>query len=129
MPASCKKLSPVEALRVFLASNKVVVFEAASDADANGRLKAVFEQLSVQYALVNLAERVDFAQTLAANAEDFGYPQGGDQATQVYLNGQRAGSAGELIAEFESDAASLTSRIPSECIKESLEQRLSKLVR
>ena len=64
LPPSCKKLSPLESLREFLTLNKVIVFEVPSDSEATSKLKSIFAEISVQYAIVNLAERADFNETL-----------------------------------------------------------------
>ena len=53
--------------------NKVVIFESAADQEANDRLKALFEELSVTHARVSLAERSDFQQALMEHASEFGY--------------------------------------------------------
>ena len=117
-------MSPVDSLKEFLTANKVIVFESASDQEANERLKVIFEQLSVTHARVNLSERIDFGQTLVLNADTFNYR--GPEHTQVYLNSANAGSAAELASL---EVADLAAKIPDGCIQESLEQRLGKLVK
>ena len=42
MPATCRKLAPTDALREFLAANKVVIFVSAADQEATERLSCHF---------------------------------------------------------------------------------------
>ena len=42
MPAACRKLAPIDALREFLAANKVIMFVSAADQEATERLTGHF---------------------------------------------------------------------------------------
>ena len=42
MPAACRKLAPIDALRDFLAANKVIIFVSAADQEATERLTGHF---------------------------------------------------------------------------------------
>jgi len=76
----------------------------------------------VTHARVELAVKTQFQETLVEHSTAFGYR--GAEQTQVYVEGQNLGTATELIAMQD-----LASKIPAGCIRESLEQRLGKLVK
>ena len=127
LPDFCKKLAPKDALKEFIAANKVVIFVAAADAENTERLSNHFVSLSVTHARVDLALKAVFQQALVENAAEFGYL--GTELTQVYIEGQNLGSAATVSAMQETDPPTLAAKMPAGCIRESMEQRLTKLVK
>ena len=71
------------------------------------------------HARVDLATTTDFQSALVENAAEFGYR--GAELTQVYVGGQNLGTAAEVNVMQESEPPTLASRIPADCIRESLE--------
>lgn len=123
MPASCKKLSPRDALAEFLSVNKVVVFLSAADQLHAAKLKTTLSEMGAQHALVDLALREDFQQALLQN-EEFGYP--GAESTAIYINSQLLGTAAQ--ANEIAEAGKLVEKIPAGHIKEPIESRIKKLI-
>ena len=76
---------------------------------------------------MDLALKAVFQQALVENAAEFGYL--GTELTQVYIEGQNLGSAATVSAMQETDPPTLAAKMPAGCIRESMEQRLTKLVK
>ena len=68
-----------------------------------------------------------FREALESNAAEFGFQ--GFETTQVYFNGEFKGSADAVSQLNEGDSPSLVEALPAGSVRETLQQRLAKLVK
>lgn len=115
MPKECLKLPVKEAFAEFVKEHQVIVFHNEDEAELK-RIVDKLSELQVEYTKVNLAIRKDFGELLVAQYPDF------STLPTLFVEEKMIGTVEQI------NEADLQSQIPTKFIKETLEQRLTKLI-